>query len=1027
MGGRKQVPTVESLKQTLHGAMPTVKPLVIEICAGTAMLSRCFQEVGFDIMAVDHTHNRFHPLAHICNLDLTLKSSWEFLEYVVRNFPVCFVHAAPPCGTCSRAREINLGGSSQPRPLRSEDCPHGLPDLSTEEQARVNAANLIYQQLSAFLIMCTKMNIPWAIENPARSYLWDTEWMKTLQQFAKFYNFIACAWGATRPTKKSFLSTLAGMERLVAECPGDHQHEPYGRKRDDQGRMIYATAEEAAYPRALCLQIRRIVQESLNLFPEHQQASPGCVTQHAAGSSALNVQPRGKRMPPLISEFVAFQTVEASDPPPLGAKSCPTQPWHHLPTHAKLLSIENVSGDGGGIDSKDRTIRYRFGIFRSPKQWVDDAVHLQHPFDLYHAVPDVLLRVVFDVLTLGPAEIALRRAATLKRWVNIAHKLDKDEIMLKQNMEPGVESILRPKRILLLQTLASELGWPDKHLFEEITNGLKIVGLQEPSGVFDPEPRPPAFSPESLDDAAKFLRPAILGKAKSATVDSDTQQLWDITCEEASNLHWMRGPIPESEVAKGHRKPWMPVRRFGVWQSSGDKMKLRPIDDYAESKVNGAYGYAHKLDLRTLDQIVWVGAAIARALLTGRATFHLKDGTTLDAPVHETFLDAANGQPLISVLDLSNAYKQFALHPDCRRYSIITLKHPNDHSLQCFEGRVLPFGATASVVHFNRCSRLLQHIGYQLYLPWSSYFDDFPVVTPAVLAHSTMRTMTAMLDLLGFEYAKHKLQPFDTSSNVLGVNVDFGQTSSDKVLIGNKSGRIEEVTAALTKVLENGTLTSRECSRLLGRLQYVDSFVMGRDGKLALTELRNNVRSDSKLIHLSPEARESLALMLRRLGEGKPRELPCSHEKQPVLLFTDGASEGDINTIGGLLFADGGFRYFSCHVPEGMIETWKSSSKHVIAMVELYSVIVARFVWNRYLMGRKAMAFVDNESAKEALVKGSSFNAHFRTLLLQLEIAEKDMRSWLWFSRVPSHSNPSDGPSRGDSSLMEILGAHRDA
>ena len=90
------------------------------------------------------------------------------------------------------------------------------------------------------------------------------------------------------------------------------------------------------------------------------------------------------------------------------------------------------------------------------------------------------------------------------------------------------------------------------------------------------------------------------------------------------------------------------------------------------------------------------------------------------------------------------------------------------------------------MVHFNRCSRLLQHIGYQLYLPWSSYFDDFPVVTPAVLAQSTMLTMTTMLDLLGFEYAKHKLQPFETSANVLGVNVDFGQTSSDRVIIGKK-------------------------------------------------------------------------------------------------------------------------------------------------------------------------------------------------------------------------------------------------
>ena len=94
-----ELPEAKPPEQPPKDTTPTLKPLVIEICAGTAMLSRCFQEVGFDVMAVDHSHNRFHPLAHICTLDLTLKSSWEFLYYVVRNFPVCFVHAAPPCGT----------------------------------------------------------------------------------------------------------------------------------------------------------------------------------------------------------------------------------------------------------------------------------------------------------------------------------------------------------------------------------------------------------------------------------------------------------------------------------------------------------------------------------------------------------------------------------------------------------------------------------------------------------------------------------------------------------------------------------------------------------------------------------------------------------------------------------------------------------------------------------------------------------------------------------------------------------------
>ena len=830
--------------------------------------------------------------------------------------------------------------------------------------------------------------------------------------------------GSSRPTKKAFLSTLAEMSRIEAECPGNHQHEPYGRKRDEHGKLIYATAEEAAYPRALCVQIRRIVQEALNIFPEHTHAVPGCVTANAAGSTALNVQPRGKRMPPLISEFVAFQTIITNDPPPVDSKSCLTKPWHHLPAHAKMLSLEILSGENKKDSSK--RVRYKFGIFRGPKQWIDDAIQLKHPFDLYHAVPDELLKVVFEILSLGPAEIATRRAARLKHWVDVARSLEAEELNLKRNMEPGVEAILRPKRILLWKAIAEKMEWPDLHLFTEVTEGFRIVGLQEPSGVFELEPRPPSFSTESLHDAIKFLRPAILGKVKSSDVDDDALKLWNITLEEASNLHWLRGPLNEDSTFKELGQHWLPVRRFGIWQSSGEKMKLRPIDDYAENKVNGAFGYSDKLDLRTLDQIVWIGAAITRSLEQKRVTFHLKDGTTLDAPVHSAYLDGSHGQPLISVLDLSNAYKQFALHPECRKYSVIALRSPVDKSLQCFEGRVLPFGATASVVHFNRCSRLLQHIGYQLYLPWSSYFDDFPVVTPSVLADSTMSTMTAMLDLLGFEYAKHKLQPFAPKANVLGVTVDFEKVCEGKVLVGNKAGRIDEVRASITKALESGTMSSRECSRLLGRLQYIDSFVMGRDGKLAMTELRGNIRNDSRLVHLSNEAKGSLQLMMNRLESGRPRELPCSHERRPVLVFTDGASEGNLNTIGGLLFVDGQFRYFSCHVPQCLVDTWMSNSKHVIAMVELYAVVVARFVWSKFLGGRKAIAFVDNESAKEALVKGSSFNAHFRALLLQLEVAEKDLRSWLWVSRVPSHSNPSDGPSRGDSSLMEALAAIRD-
>ena len=64
------------------------------------------------------------------------------------------------------------------------------------------------------------------------------------------------------------------------------------------------------------------------------------------------------------------------------------------------------------------------------------------------------------------------------------------------------------------------------------------------------------------------------------------------------------------------------------------------------------------------------------------------------------------------------------------------------------------------------------------------------------------------------------------------------------------------------------------------------------------------------------------------------------------------------------------------------------------------------------------MAFVDNESAKEALVKGTSHDAHFRSLLLQIGNCGKGSEGLVVDTRVPSHSNPSDGPSRGDDTLV---------
>ena len=450
----------------------------------------------------------------------------------------------------------------------------------------------------------------------------------------------------------------------------------------------------------------------------------------------------------------------------------------------------------------------------------------------------------------------------------------------------------------------------------------------------------------------------------------------------------------------------------GVWQSSGDKVKLRPIDDFAENRINGAYGYSDKLDLRTLDQVIWLCCAFARAIHDGVVRLRLSDGTFLEGTLHSSY-GADGALPRLSVLDLSNAYKQLPLHPTNRKYSLITLKDPKSGKAACFEGRVLPFGATASVVHFNRCSRLIQRIGIELNLLMTNYFDDYPVLAPCALCDSSMSTMTMLLQLLGFDYAEHKLKPFDVCASVLGVEVDVSTLPDGDVAVKNKLSRVQEVSNLIDSTIAARELSFKDASKLLGRVQYADSFVMGRDGRLAMHDIREHIKGGDKRGSLSVESCTSLGLLKTRLLQGAPRTIPWKVDSNPALIFTDGASEADAHTIGGVLLIDGCVEYFAANVPPELVSKWLKSSKHIIGMVELYAVAVARKTWEHRLASRKTISFVDNDAAKESLVRGTSGSRHFREILLAIERVESDNRSWVWTARVPSHSNPADEPSRG--------------
>ena len=151
-------------------------PLVVEVFAGKASLSRALLEAGFAVLSVDHEIK--DPQTPIAALDLTTQSGQVVLWSMLEQPNLFAVHLGVPCGTSSRARErpvpkhlIRLGAPS-PKPLRSGAHPLGVPGLSPINQARVDSANTLYKLTLDVTLHCLAKGIGVSIENPANSWTW---------------------------------------------------------------------------------------------------------------------------------------------------------------------------------------------------------------------------------------------------------------------------------------------------------------------------------------------------------------------------------------------------------------------------------------------------------------------------------------------------------------------------------------------------------------------------------------------------------------------------------------------------------------------------------------------------------------------------------------------------------------------------------------------------------------------------------------------------------------------------------------
>lgn len=382
------------------------------------------------------------------------------------------------------------------------------------------------------------------------------------------------------------------------------------------------------------------------------------------------------------------------------------------------------------------------------------ATNMWHPYDTLQQLPDRLIVAIFDTLSRSKIERSKKRLLTLKTWRQWANDLAKTERELHEGMPAHTRRVMKCKRLALLEKIAVEvLDWPDVSLFQELREGFKLTGNIPATGVFKRQARPASMSVEELMQAAKVLRPAIIGLRKSNASNNTAKELYDITMDEAQSKGWLNGPMTFEEVT---RTVVSGCLSGGSLWSKGLRSGLQMISART-SQLNLAVSTVDKISLNTLHHISWVAMAFCKhALHEGHMKFKLSNGETLCGEVHSDW--KGDGRLQATTLDLKSAYKQLPLHKEKMNKTVVALCNPEDREAKFFTMNTLPFGAVASVLHFNRVSTLLWACGCHLGVMWSSYFGDYPILCPHGLESSTMSAVKAMLGLFGFVYAEDKLQ-----------------------------------------------------------------------------------------------------------------------------------------------------------------------------------------------------------------------------------------------------------------------------
>ena len=415
--------------------------------------------------------------------------------------------------------------------------------------------------------------------------------------------------------------------------------------------------------------------------------------------------------------------------------------------------------------------------------------------------------------------------------------------------------------------------------------------------------------------------------------------------------------------------------------------------------------------------------------------------------------------------DLKGAYKQFARSTAHGHLSIITVWDPIAGRARYFEAQALMFGESAAVYGFNRCARALEALMVKMFaVPTANFFDDFPMVDFAGIAHDSARTVEALGELLGWVWKdpvaeaakkrereaaapKEALEDDDEDDMAedritltedgspqpvfvaLGVLVDLRQSGDGVLRMRNKPGRVKAILKDLRRSEQKGHIIPAEADAYLGRLRYTGSNAFGRIGAKALRGLSEIVGGRAARPIADGDGGWLLAEMRKVLRSTAPRDVSLKGGRRtPAVILTDGACEedGEDVSVGGVLIPSDRSRprWFFWEVPRRLLEHWRGflSKDQVIHEAELLPAAISRRLWSDRLRGELILHFIDQDAARLNLIRGYARSMAGAEIIDRFWEAEREVDGSTWIDRVQTDANMGDPASRGELATMGAFG-----